>query len=335
MTRRSWVVVAALLLARGVTAPAGATGAAGERLVYEDALGERGAVVVADRDARTLRRLPGLDPWDPVLSPDRRTIAYTDRLAPGQPSQLVLARTDGRGQRWLTLATGDVFHPSWSPDGTKLVYADAHRDWVVPAGFGGFVDSCRVRVLDVRTGKAVDLVARAGEQAGGPYTGSGSPHYVNAGSCGTNPTWSPKGDLIAFVSCVSENQTYSSRCQLMLVKADGSGLRPVAVVHDGADVAFSPDGTRMAYGYSQVTVLDEGELRTVNVDGSGDRLLVHVSNGAIGGPTWAPDGRSLLAVMGVFDADGYHTWLQQVGLDGRLGARLSGRRGLVFDPDWR
>ncbi|HSN73659.1 MAG TPA: hypothetical protein VL334_01055 [Anaerolineae bacterium] len=68
---------------------------------------------------------------------------------------------------------------------------------------------------------------------------------------------------------------------IYLMNADGSGLRRLTY---GFDPAFSPDGRQVAF-----TRWDEPRgLWVINVDGSGERLLIGANRAR--SPTWTPDG---------------------------------------------
>jgi dipeptidyl aminopeptidase/acylaminoacyl peptidase len=111
----------------------------------------RGAVVVATRDGRPLRRLPGgggrpciasASPCvGPAWSPDGTRILFTsDRW-------IVVARADG--SRFHRNARGT--DPSWSPDGTSVVYAgfacgaDQGIHVAAPTGPRRLTDHCTIR----------------------------------------------------------------------------------------------------------------------------------------------------------------------------------------------
>jgi Tol biopolymer transport system component len=62
-------------------------------------------------------------PFDPVMSPDGSTIAYVSD-AGGYDSRLWLADADGRHRRVVGPKRILMERPSWSPDGTHLVFTD-------------------------------------------------------------------------------------------------------------------------------------------------------------------------------------------------------------------
>jgi len=106
--------------------------------------------------------------------------------------------------------------------------------------------------------------------------------YDNA----TWPAWSPDGKEMAYVRgpgyCAWSNQP--DRCarqdQIWVVNADGTD-RHLLAAH-GFAPAFSPDGTKLAYG------APHDEVVIANADGSDPQV---VTRGAY--PAWSPDGHEL------------------------------------------
>jgi Tol biopolymer transport system component len=78
-------------------------------------------------------------------SPDGSTIAYTRVSGDGEFGGLFIANADGSNRRKLD--EGTFYFPRWSPDGTRIAYAD---DW------GG------VWVVDVATGETTRVADRTG-----------------------------------------------------------------------------------------------------------------------------------------------------------------------------
>jgi hypothetical protein len=68
-------------------------------------------------------------------SPDGSTIAYTRLSGDGEFGGLWIANADGSDRRQLV--AGEFYFPRWSPDGTRIAYADDWEGtWVVDVGTG-------------------------------------------------------------------------------------------------------------------------------------------------------------------------------------------------------
>lgn len=109
----------------------------GRRIAYSDI---RGVLRILDRKSGRAARIDrGTSPdW----SPRGDLIAYSTGRT------IVVARPDGSGRRVLVRSRDTVEQPSWSPDGTHIVYAEFEGDegWAGPTALG-------LRVVDARGGK--------------------------------------------------------------------------------------------------------------------------------------------------------------------------------------
>jgi Tol biopolymer transport system component len=90
--------------------------------------------------------------------------------------------------------------------------------------------------------------------------------------------WSPDGKQIAF----------SDFDGIYVIKADGSGRRPVVRSHviRGDGPSWSPNGKEIAFSDYYA-----GVIRVVRGDGTFDRVIYRGTQ--ISRPAWSPDGRSI------------------------------------------
>jgi Tol biopolymer transport system component len=122
--------------------------------------------------------------------------------------------------------------------------------------------------------------------------------------------WSARDDWVA----------YSSRGRVVIIPLSGGARR---VVGSGVDLAWSPNGTKLAFAGSAVG----GPIDVVDAVGSG---RVRVTDGRFDhSPAWAPDG-SRLAFSRSFSVSG-PGYVYVVGADG-TGLRRLGPQGAV--PAW-
>ena len=116
----------------------------GRRLAFESQIDEPGNfdIYVVDLVGGTPRRLtrdPALD-WDPIWSPDGRSIMFTSRRT-GTDQIYVVDVDAGSVERQLTSGPGSSVRATWSPDGTRIAFGsdrsgDAEIEVAHPDGTG-------------------------------------------------------------------------------------------------------------------------------------------------------------------------------------------------------
>jgi Tol biopolymer transport system component/imidazolonepropionase-like amidohydrolase len=105
----------------------------------------------------------------------------------------------------------------------------------------------------------------------------------------TRPSWSPRGDLIAF-------QAYQGGgYHVWTVRPDGTGLTQRTFgPYDDREPAWSPDGASLAFASDRA---EEGSFDIWTVDLAGGDLVRRTSAPSEGyEPAWAPDGKALAFV---------------------------------------
>ena len=136
------------------------------------------------------------------------------------------------------------------------------------------------------------------------------------------------GSLIAFAS------ERTGKPQVFVMREDGSGVRQVTDLADGAcQPDWSPDGTRLALTSpcaGNLQRYENASIYLVNLDGSG---LTPIST-APGGdfdPAWSPDGKRI-AFSSLQDGLAQHVFVMDV--DGNNRVRLSAEGGRDYQPRW-
>lgn len=180
------------------------------------------------------------------------------------PALAILLGGGPHGQPAVQLTThpADDRAPTWSPDGRRLAFASERSgEW-------------DIYLLDVAT------ALRAPDE-------SAVRHLINTGRRDVLPTWSPRGDWIAFVGAEGEAMR-----RIHLVRPDGSDLQTLVADIESesalADVQLSwaSDG--------RVLIYNDGDIHAVWLDRAGrldDRRSWEFAAGDA--PALAPNGRWL------------------------------------------
>jgi Tol biopolymer transport system component len=268
--------------------------------------------------ARLQRTLNRDDLCAPAWSPDGKRIVYLTRAKPEDVSNGIkvgnplLAMIDADGTRGTLIADGiPGKDPQWSPDGSRLAFAQKRAGLRVIN-----VDGTGLRKLTDEDASqpawspdGTKIVYGTGDTFGEGrqpievvnVNGSARTQVVRSVGYGNAaPSWSPDGTAIAFEKFTpppAEGEFPPSSIAVM--KADGSGLRVVGP--GGVDEPrWSPDGDRIAFG-------GFGGLSIVKADGTGLKSVTEPNGFAIASPSWSPDGERVAysGVRGFHRADIY------------------------------
>ncbi|HSG45378.1 MAG TPA: protein kinase [Anaerolineales bacterium] len=157
---------------------------------------------------------------------------------------------------------------------------------------------------------------------------------MDEGAC--QPTWSPDGSQIVFISpCLARGEFFDntySNSSLYIMNADGSGQKPLTVVPGSDyDPDWSPDGKRIAFT----------SLR----DGKKDIYVLTLESGAIARlttvagdvqensqPSWSPFGNQIAYTVKRVDA--YQVWVMSDTGQGNTQIARSGQLFWDFLPVW-
>ena len=302
------------LLALGVTmvgsttmAAPGAAPSPNGRIAFASFLGDNREIYTVEQDGTGLRRLTRhvRDDYDPAFSPDGRSIAF---VRGATRPELFLMRSDGGGvKRLVRWRDGGGFAPSWSPDGSRIVFVSftnlktirPERTAAVALSTpnGWFYDgpswSPDGRSLvftgdpfgGIDEGNVLRIVAEGGRRPR---------ELVPVGADGSvaqHPAWSPSGDRVSFVR-VSDCGGFCDDRSLWTVGFAGDDAREL--VTNVGDFAWSPDGMHfvvLSYrGYTDKPQRQLWELRIVTATGALERQLPLIVRGLSGtlGLSWQP-----------------------------------------------
>ncbi|MCP4133794.1 MAG: hypothetical protein GY754_22690, partial [bacterium] len=180
--------------------------------------------------------------------------------------------TDGTNIKRLTTEAGRDYYPSWSPDGSKIVFMSN-------------------RACDSECDSAFDLYVMDAD-------GENEKRLTSYGRGVFYPSWSPDGSKIAF--------SYSKGIYIM--DADGNNQRLVAYDPNTCqDPSWSPDGSKIAFMLkSDIYTVDVDGNNLTNLTDP-----IYGSSGSGSHPSWSPDGSKIAFSYSsgnyeivVMDADG-------------------------------
>lgn len=236
-------------------------------------------IILVDYHGKVQRRLvsDGALNLSPILSPDRRRLAYTS-YREGTPSIYLRDLKNAKDER-LTSRSGLALPGAWSPDGQYLALSKSengnsniflydfkrrrmkrltiHNGIDVSPSFAP--DSQRLVFTSSRSGSSQIYLT--------DVTGRQPKRLTEEGKYNAAPVWSPRGDWIAFIGRSPEYTL-----ELYVIKDDGTALRRVTIGGSTIEDAptWSPDGRSILY-----TRVHNGirERRIIDLDGRNDRAL--------------------------------------------------------------
>ncbi len=248
--------------------------------------------VEPDGSAQTLLFGDGRDPNEPpdtvdpaavgedyAWSPDGSRVAFVnytddDPTAPlGKDYDVFVMNPDGSGLTRLTHDRAVDSSPSWSPDGSKIVFASDQA---------------------ARTAKT--CTPSHGPGSVHPLFCSSQLYVIGADGAGearltpdladaSQPAWSPDGRFVAFVV---HGASRDGDC-VCVMNADGTGSRR-SVAGSGAHPEWSPDSAAIAF---LSTSVGGSNVQLVNTDGSDLHELVPTGLFDVASFAWSPDGSQI------------------------------------------
>lgn len=166
----------------------------------------------------------------------------------------------------------------------------------------------------------------AGLEGGDPIQVTNIP----TGAC--QPSWSPDGQRIVFISPCSKDEDIYANTSLYVINADGTGLIALDASPGGNfDPAWSPDGSRIAF-----TSLRTGQMEIFMLPVDDPASALQITKGAAKVesrmPSWSPDGSKLVYVVKRVGV--YQIWMMNA--DGTEPAQIirSGQAYNDYLPIW-
>ena len=246
-------------------------------------------IYMMDADGKNQRRLTNNDFPDtnPSWSPDGKRIIFVSErnkniAAEEGPvmigggiiigdmrkrPQIYVMDADGKNQHRLSNEFFAEWHPSWSPDGKRIVFTSSGAMDVA----GGH---WRIYVMDADGGNKQNL--------------------SNEGEDDYYPSWSPDGKRIAFVSI----RDGRGNLDIYVMDADGSNQQRLTENPDHEwEPSWSPDGERIAFTSSKLPdfMPANSDIYVIDADGKNQRRLTKNTSRNTD-PSWSPDGKRIVFV---------------------------------------
>jgi dipeptidyl aminopeptidase/acylaminoacyl peptidase len=279
----------------------------------------------------------------PRWSPDGKYISFlSSRPGPEKGTQVWVLERAGGEARQLTRLKGGVSSYQWSPDSTRLaiVRRDGEEVEETPTGGGGAnAATPKPIVIDkyqfkrdgptylTGNGRNRIFIYQIASQTLEALTSDGD--YDESG-----PEWSPDGSRIAFSSNHDENRDRTRNTDVFVVDAKpGSKSRRLTTFNgnDGGDLAWSPDGTLIAYGQGSEPKFNFhslNRLAVVAADGGTPRVLTASLDRGTASPSFTEDGTAIVFTV----TDDRAQYLARVAVAGGAVSRLTNGRRVVGNP---
>ena len=297
----------------------GAPSPEGQTLAFVSTRGGHANIWLLDMRSWTLKNLTPNSTGDfrPAWSPDGEWIAFSSDRDSAHPrnqfrvpihsTEIYVMRRDGSDTRRITTTAATAGSPSWSPDGTRIVYYQATLEdnfkIVTPERNRG---EMQIVSVDWKTGERQVVRDGPGEKWSPRWISPSQIVYVSGGPSGGierthgpagmrgefwNASWSPDGKTMVF-----HRETDSSWPPFRRWPSLDSSFH---LVRTGIFPSYSPSGDRLVCNSGRAGILHNSIL-LMNADGSHRRALFDDPHRSALAPVWSPRGDLIAFGLGEF-----------------------------------
>lgn len=243
---------------------------------------------------------------------------------------------DGSNQARLTFSPGFYSQPSWSPDGTKIVFERDGEIYSMNADGSGQTNLTNNPASDSGAvwspnGKKIAFASTRNSVSGIFVMNADGTNQTRITSNNDfYPDWSPDGTKIAFET--ARNIT-TLGYEIYVMNPDGTGQKDITNNPSFLDIrpSWSPDGTKIAFhstraGFHAIFVM--------NADGRDPKQVADF--GTIdAAPSWSPDGTKIIYDSNPGDPDFGNEEIVMVNSDGSGNrTNLTNNPASDVEPDW-
>jgi len=209
----------------------------GKSIVYVIKKGENSEIWELNLDNGQTQQLTDLKKYvsTPEISPDNEYILFTYHAGQNNAQAWIMNRDGTNPHKWYSAAGQDVHDATWSPDGTKVLFAIGRNSTnkLYIMDFGGGNPKEVNPSIDTRGHSDWSIGNLITLDMGGEFRheiyvmnvdGSNS-HQVSQGNNAQGESFSPDGKWIAFTAYTDVANKDQASCEIYIMRVDGTDPR--------------------------------------------------------------------------------------------------------------